>query len=154
MVAYSCDRNPFSFWYFTDRWIIFCPGTLYLFFILAMKISREQQSIIAITAGFLLLAWLKHSYVFLIAGGLVAFTFPFRAFHVPIHRSWMFLSDVLGWISSHIILSILFFLLLTPISMMRKLLGKQDMKIFAKNDRTVFYERNHVYQSKDFENPW
>jgi hypothetical protein len=119
-----------------------------------MKISKEQQSIIAIAAGLLVIAWARHSYIFLISGFAATIAFPFAVLNVPIHNSWMLLSKILGWISSHIILSILFYLFLTPISLLRKLMGRQDMKLLAKGKNSVFYQRNHVYNSKDFLNPW
>lgn len=154
MVAGSRYNNIVPFWHTTYRRIVFGPGSVYLFLILTMKVSKEQQSIIAITAGFLVVAWIRHSYIFLLTGLVIAITFPFPVLNRLVHQCWMLLSKVLGWISSHIILSVFFYLILTPISLLRKLLGRQEMKIFSKNETTVFYKRDHIYRSGDFLNPW
>src|SRR5919198_1413774 len=43
------------------------------------------------------------------------------------HRGWMALSEVLGWINTRIILGAIFFILLTPIGIIRRFLGKDPM---------------------------
>jgi hypothetical protein len=155
MVADSHDNYTFSFRSAAYTWFLLCTGTLYLFFILIMKISKEQQSVIGIAAGFLLIAWLKHNDVFFLLAGMTAIAFPFPLLNKPMHKSWMALSKILGWISSHCILFILFYGLLTPISLLRKLLGKQDMqKNFPGKDNSAFYQRDHIYGLNDFLNPW
>ena len=46
----------------------------------------------------------------------------------PLHRAWMGLSFVLGWISSRAILTLLFALVLTPIALVARLSGKQFLE--------------------------
>jgi hypothetical protein len=155
MVADPYDNYSFSFWYFACTWLLVRIGALHLFFILIMKISKEQQSVIAITAGLLILGWLNHHYVFLAAAGIMAISFPFSFLNRPIHKGWMAISKILGWISSHVILFILFYLFLVPVSFLRKLFGKQDvMKFFSEKKSSAFYDRSHLYSSNDFINPW
>ena len=154
MVAYTGYCDSFSFRDIAYRGVFFGVGSVYLFVVLAMKISKERQSVIAIVAGFLVIAWIKHSYTLLIAGAAVAVAFPFPVLYKRVHRFWMLISKVLGWISSHIILSILFYLFLTPIALLRRVMGKRDMKVLLENEESGFYERNHVYAGKDFLNPW
>jgi O-antigen/teichoic acid export membrane protein len=43
------------------------------------------------------------------------------------YRAWMALGFVLGWINTRIILGILFFLIVTPIGVVRRWLGKDPM---------------------------
>ena len=120
-----------------------------------MKISKEQQSVLAIAAGLLVLAWLNHNYIFLAIAAIILIAFPFSFLNTSIHKGWMALSKILGWISSHCILFILFYFFLVPISFIRKLSGKQDtMKSVSEKQATLFYQRNHEYSSKDFLNPW
>ena len=44
-----------------------------------------------------------------------------------VHRGWMALGEVLGWINTRVILGLLFYLLVTPIGMVRRLMGKDPM---------------------------
>ena len=48
------------------------------------------------------------------------------ALRIP-HRIWMKLGDWLGWINSKIILSVLYFVLLTPVRLVMKLMGHDSM---------------------------
>jgi len=155
VVAYTYDNHSFSFWRITCTWLFFCFSALYLFTILIMKISKEQQSVVAIVLGLLVIALLNHNYLFLAVAGIVALAFPFSFLNKPVHKGWMAISNILGWISSHIILFILFYLFLTPLSLLRKLLGKKDMMShFPGKEKTAFHQRNHIYSSTDFRNPW
>ena len=44
-----------------------------------------------------------------------------------IHKGWMALAEVLGWINTRIILGAVFYLIVTPIGAVRRLLGKDPM---------------------------
>ena len=49
----------------------------------------------------------------------------------PVHRAWMALSLVLGWISARVILTVLFALVLTPIALVARLSGKRFLEGLA-----------------------
>ncbi|MFI5124701.1 MAG: hypothetical protein ACHQDF_05200 [Chitinophagales bacterium] len=120
-----------------------------------MKISKEQQSVLAIAVGLLVIAWVKHNTVFLTAAGITILCFPFSFLNRPLHKAWIGLSKFLGTISSHCILFVLFFLFLVPIAGLRKLFSKREMvKGFPGKGMSHFHERNHLFNSKDFLNPW
>jgi len=155
VVVGTYDHYPLSLWRFTYIGVFFCSGTLYLLIILSMKITKEQQSIIAIVAGLLLFAWFRHSLIFLVLSSAIAATFFFSYLNTPIHKAWMGFSKILGAISSRCILFVIFYLFLTPISLLRKITRKQDpMRDFPGNESSGFYERNHLCTEKDFLNPW
>jgi Saxitoxin biosynthesis operon protein SxtJ len=46
----------------------------------------------------------------------------------PIHRGWMWVGHVLGWINTRILLGIIFYGLVTPIGIVFRLLGKDTMR--------------------------
>ena len=119
-----------------------------------MSISKEQQSVLAIIGGALMLALISHNYVFLIIAGAIGVTLPFAILNTPVHKAWIFVSKVLGWISRHIILFLLFFFFLTPFALLLRLFGKQTIARHWKKEESYFSERNHVYTRGDFNNPW
>lgn len=45
----------------------------------------------------------------------------------PVHRGWMFIGGVLGWINTRIILTAVFFVLLTPIGLLMRLFGRDAL---------------------------
>jgi len=45
----------------------------------------------------------------------------------PVYRGWMAVGNVLGWVNTRVILGIIFYGLLTPIGLIRRLLGAEDL---------------------------
>ena len=45
----------------------------------------------------------------------------------PVHRGWMFVGHILGWVNTRIILAIGFFGLVTPVGLLMRLTGKDPM---------------------------
>lgn len=46
---------------------------------------------------------------------------------VPVHKYWLKLGGILGWVNTNIILIVLFFVTLTPIAFLMKILGRDSM---------------------------
>ncbi len=46
----------------------------------------------------------------------------------PIHKGWMWLGHILGWINTRILLGIVFYGLITPIGIAFRLMGKDTMR--------------------------
>ena len=64
-----------------------------------------------------------------IAGGLLILSGSLvPAWLAPIHRGWMWVGHVLGWINTRIILGVIFYGLITPIGILFRLLGKDTMR--------------------------
>jgi len=65
----------------------------------------------------------------LIAGvfGLLGTLFPTGL--KPIYRGWMWFGEKIGWVNSRILLGLVFYGLLTPISFVIKLLGKRPLQL-------------------------
>ena len=69
---------------------------------------------------------------------------------------WLNFSHVLGIIVSHVIMACQFFLLVLPIGLVRRLMGKDAMafKKWRGGSESVFVERNHTYVADDLRNPY
>lgn len=74
----------------------------------------------------------------------------------PIAVLWLGLSDLLGAVTSKILLGLLFFIVVTPIGIFRKLAGKDSLKLraFKKSRESAMLTRNHMFSAKDIENPY
>jgi len=46
----------------------------------------------------------------------------------PIYKFWMLLSSILGWLMSRLLLTLVFFIVLTPIGLTMRLFGKDILK--------------------------
>jgi hypothetical protein len=69
----------------------------------------------------------------------------------PFAVVWFGLSELLSIVSPAIILTIIFFLIVTPVGLIRRLLGKDSMRLkqFKKNRQSVMIDRNHLYTESD-----
>lgn len=74
----------------------------------------------------------------------------------PIAVVWLGLSHLLGTVASKILLSIVFFAVVTPIAIIRRLAGKDSLKLraFKASEDSVMLERNHTFIGTDIERPY
>lgn len=69
---------------------------------------------------------------------------------------WLNLSYALGSVISKLVLSFIFFILVTPVGMMLKIFKKDmlNIKAFKKSTESVFETRNHVFKKIDLQYPY
>lgn len=74
----------------------------------------------------------------------------------PVAVLWLGLSDLMGAVVSKVLLSIVFFGVVTPIALIRRLFGKDSLKLraFKGSKESVMLERNHVFAGRDLERPY
>lgn len=74
----------------------------------------------------------------------------------PFAVVWFNLSELLGTIVSRLVLGIVFFLVVVPVGMFRKITGKDGLmlKRFGRDKNSVLKTRNHTYQSEDLNKPY
>lgn len=74
----------------------------------------------------------------------------------PVARVWMGLSHVLGAISSRILLGAVFFLVVTPVGLVRRLAGADPMRLreFGRDETSAFVPRRHTFSRRDLEQPY
>ena len=66
---------------------------------------------------------------------------------------WYKLADAMGFIMSKVILSLIFYLFLLPLSIFYRLFNR-DLLTLKKRKESYYKSIDHLYNSKDFENPW
>jgi len=76
--------------------------------------------------------------------------------YAPTALVWLGLSRLLGTVMSKLLLSILFFGLVTPIGVLRRLLGKDSLKLreFKSSEESAMLVRNHLFVGQDIEKPY
>ena len=85
---------------------------------------------------------------------LAAMTYP--PLFKPFARFWFAFSTSLGTLVSKIILTIVFFVMVFPAALVRRLMGKDSMQIkgWKQGQDSVFRRRDHTFTSKDLEHPY
>ena len=74
----------------------------------------------------------------------------------PFAFLWFGLSRILGTVMSKIMLALVFFLVVFPMGLLRRILGKDSLRLhqFRKEKTSVFAERNHEYTAADLNKPY
>ena len=110
--------------------------------------------ILLVIAGFLF--WKeKESFQIFLAIGITLFitaiTIPFIL--KPVYWIWMIFATILGWIMTRIILSILFYVILTPIGLISRLFGKQfvELRWDKSNDSYWNFRSNENLKKENYE---
>ena len=116
---------------------------------------KSKETVLVITVGFLLLYLFFKRKAFLDIALVVGLAGIF-SFYLSEKIDWLWskLSVILGEISNGILLSILFFLVLTPIGLIRRFWKKNSMTHFDPEKTSNFSDRAHSFTKKDLENTW
>ena len=69
----------------------------------------------------------------------------------PLNKVWMGLAIVLGYIMSRVILTILFYIVLTPISFIARIFGKKFMMLKYDKSAKTYWEKRSVIQKKQID---
>ncbi len=99
--------------------------------------------------------WKQHLLILLAIGLLlVAMTYP--PIFKPFARLWFALGTTVGAVVSKIVLTVIFFLVVYPVALLRRLMGKDSMQVksWEKERDSVFRKRDHRCVPKDLEHPY
>jgi len=114
------------------------------------KQSIEFGQVTVLVSTFL--AFYRKEYNFAAAAFILSFftiTVPFIFY--PFAVCWFGLSKILNALSSRILMGVVFLLIVIPVGLIRKLLGKDNLKLkqFKKNRKSVMVNRDHLYADAD-----
>lgn len=118
--------------------------------------TKSLETVVVIVAGLLaLFFWLKNPW--LLRGALaVALAGVFSPWlTAKIHAGWMLLAQGLGWFNGRVLLSLVFYVILTPVAWLSRRGNLSSFLLRKKQEEESYYaERNHTYAPKDLENTW
>ncbi len=119
-----------------------------------MKREKNLETCLVISTGLLVFWYIYKSDVLIYIAFAIGLTGAF--FNKPaglIHWLWYKIAELLGFITSKILLSILFFVFLFPIAILYKLSNKNILQL-KRSSKTYWKVRNHKYEASDIENLW
>ena len=70
-----------------------------------------------------------------------------------IYYGWMFIALIIGWINTRILLALVFYLIITPMGLIMRLLGKQPMRKFP-SSVTSYRQLTPNRSSQHLEHPF
>ena len=110
---------------------------------------RELRKFGVIMAGALVfigcvLLWCQkglYPYVFILAGIFLLSGLLIPRILMPLHKVWMTLAVVIGWIMTRMILILLFYLIVTPIALLMRVIGKEllDITFDGSNQKVTYW---------------
>ncbi len=85
---------------------------------------------------------------------VVNMTWPMA--YAPAAKLWFGLSALLGSVMSRVILTLVYFAVLTPMGLLRRALGKDTLKLraFKSGADSVFHTRSGAFTAKDLTTPF
>jgi hypothetical protein len=128
--------------------------------------TREQckDTGLAMVLILLIVAWLVYAKAgrvtpewLIVAAGLMHLLNMIapRLYHWPA-VVWFGFSHLLGTVMSKVILTIVFMLFVTPVAVIRRMMGKDALKLkaFKAGSASVMVERNHTFTATDISKPY
>ena len=117
--------------------------------------SDPVKTVLTITVGFLILHLVfKAPWLLLVSLIIGVIGIASTRLSRMIDFAWMKLTFVLSLIVPNILLSIIFYLFLFPVSMISKLFSSKDPLRLKNNNLSVFKTVNKEFEPSSFENPW
>lgn len=119
-----------------------------------IKKEKTTETCLVISTGLLLLYYIFQVKILLAVAFLIGITGIFiKPLAHLISWSWLKLGDLLGYVVSKIVLSVIYFIFLFPIAILYRAFKKDPLKLKKKHN-TYWTTRDYKYIAKDMENPW
>lgn len=71
-----------------------------------------------------------------------------------IYSGWMKFSRFIAFVVTRIVLSIIFFIVLYPVSMVYRMIKKDPLKLRAGHYQSLFEDRSRIFTQEDLDNMW
>ena len=124
------------------------------------KLRKFGFTVGAVFSGCALLWWLRHRhhvpfYVSAAAGPALltaALLWP-RAL-APVERGWSLLAHALGWVNTRILLALVFFVVLAPIALLMRAVGKDPLERRRDRRRPTYWRTREPAESDRLTRPY
>jgi len=120
------------------------------------KHTSELETLGVLSVFFLILNLVTHRQAFVYAAlSLLLVALFVKPLAKVISCAWMKFAEVIGTFNSKLILSLVYYLFLTPLALMYRAFSKNPLSIKpGREAESLFVARDHVYSKADFEKMW
>ena len=119
-----------------------------------MKNQKSLETVLVLVLAQIIIFLFTRHLLWLYTGvalGVLGLFIPFLV--DKIHYAWMKLAHLLGYIMSRVILTLIFFLVLLPLTLLSRFSSRNAMELKRKRTST-FKDRNYTYTRESLENVW
>ena len=123
----------------------------------SFSMSREKklETILVLVVGLLVLHVIFKKEAFLMAAQIIGAACIFSEHILTLVTwAWTKLVQAIGYISGIILLSLVFFLVVWPVSLWYRYKNKDPLQLKRKTSGSYFTTRNHTYTAQDLEKMW
>ena len=127
----------------------------------SIKSAKSDLRSFGITIGIILMLFAGYafwrgneSFQLVLAIGIILFVFGITIplLLKPVYLVWMMFATILGWFMTRVILSILFYVILTPIGVVSRLFGKQFLEVrWDKSESSYWNYRSKIFDRESHE---
>ena len=120
-----------------------------------MEKSEKLKAQLVIITGLLVLYFIFNATAFIYSATILGVLFLV----IPKTGDWIVwlwfkIAEILGWINSRILLTLIFYLFLVPVAFVYRFFNKDPLSLKPGGRKTMFKTRNHSYKKEDLENMW
>ena len=127
----------------------------------SIKSSSKELKNFGVTIGFILL--MIGVFLFVIEKDLFIYFFSIGLILIiiggiapvilrPIYKIWMIFAVIIGWVMTRVILSVLFFSIITTIGIFTRLIGKDFLSLKSRNQKSYWNIRDREHElNQDYE---
>ena len=117
--------------------------------------TDPTKTVLTISVGFVIIYLITKWHPAIIVSLVVGLTGILSSYlSKKIDWLWMKLSWILSLIVPNIVLAIVFYLFLFPVSVLSKLFGRKDPLILKNKSDSIFRNRTKEFERTSFEKPW
>ncbi len=119
-----------------------------------MKRDKALEALLVIATGLLIFYIIYRHEILLYAAVTMGVTGVFiKPLASLIAKGWYLLGELMGFVISKVILTVVFYLFLAPIAFLHNLFNKDTLRL-KKSDKSFWTDRNYDYKSGDLKNIW
>ncbi len=111
--------------------------------------------VVLLSIGLALFIYMKATYIYFISTGFLsaALGLAVPKLLFPFQKAWMTFAVVLGFVSTRVILFVLFYLIITPTKLFSKLFGKEFLSLNINKQKKSYwnYRKESEYKKIDTE---
>ena len=127
------------------------------FFSTKMTKEQSKDSGMALVLILLVIGLItKHQLFVIIASAALLLDMIVPSVYYPFAVIWFGIANLLGTVTSKVLLTVIYFIIVLPVALLRKMLRKDTLllKAFKKGNVTVMRRRDHEFQGSDLEKPF
>lgn len=120
-----------------------------------MEHRNSKSDLLVIVLGFTIIGLLANNHwIIWSVVAIGSLSLAFTRFENVVLFTWYKISQGMGWVMSRLLLGAVFYLVLVPLSFLKRISGSKDSLALKKPADSIWVIRNHTYTKQDLVDPF